>query len=114
MELQANLVGLLQQASKQLRRRVYNSPQWDQNIKVVFHTLKILKDYHVHIISQNCTFSRGAMLFEYRPEILLDVFEDTIELMINKFYGVIALWWLSVSLWRICIIYFDQVNILHR
>ena len=37
-----------------------------------------------------------------------------IELMINKFHGVIALWWLSVSLWRICIIFFDQVNILHR
>ena len=62
LELQANLVGLLQQASKQLRRRVYNSPQWDQNIKVVFHTPKILQDY-VHTISPNCTLLRGATQF---------------------------------------------------
>ena len=79
MELQANLVGLLQQASKQLRRRVYNSPQWDQNIKVVFHTPKILLDY-VHIIFQNCTLLRGATIFMYRPGMLLDVSEDTVGL----------------------------------
>ena len=74
LELQANLVGLLQQASKQLRRRVYNSPQWDQNIKVVFHTPKILQDY-VHTISPNCTLLRGATIFMYRPGMLLDVSE---------------------------------------
>ena len=81
LELQANLVGLLQQASKQLRRRVYNSPQRDQNIKVVFHTPKILQDY-VHIISPNCTFLRGATIFVYRPGMLLDVSEDTVCLQI--------------------------------
>ena len=37
-----------------------------------------------------------------------------IELMINKLHGGRVLWWLSVSLWRICIIFFDQVDILHR
>ena len=30
-----------------------------------------------------------------------------IELMINKLHGGRVLWWLSVSLWRICITFFD-------
>jgi hypothetical protein len=38
------------------------------------------------------------------------LFSSSIELMINKLHGYIALWWLSVSLWRICITFFDQVK----
>jgi hypothetical protein len=44
------------------------------------------------------------------PTVTRKKSDATIELMINKLHGWGALWWLSVSLWRICITFFDQVE----
>ena len=56
----------------------------------------------------------GLIRFPVRKQRSLRNSPISIELMINKLHGGRVLWWLSVSLWRICIIFFDQVNVLHR